>query len=369
MWGLFWPFSTRSQNNEGEGAFIHAITSNLIDTESITKSLYRTSEKQYFDEEFYPRPKPNTNYSPIWFSLNEQDCLFYMKTHTSKLNSMILVNYSVKPDYKILNLRQENNQLNLEVMQILVDHVINVIQKDNIKSTNIINKMKTDNTVKGLIANKNDTAILQDLLDRFKGIYQNTRTNYKLIDELLFQEIINEMIRLNLVKDLNIIGFWNGFSLIPYHNDDVIPEEIVIIANRMRECLQLIRVIDNSSPTIESVNPEPPIEEQPIEEPINKDQMNPKIKSIAQLNEKKKKKIKKKNEIKKNKRQEKLNSLRIPPYIGGKKYKKYTLKNSRTKFKNSRTKFKNSRTKFKKSRTKFKNSRTKFKKNKKNKKY
>ena len=126
-------FSSSSQNDD---KFINAVKDNLIDTENIKIPLYRSSKRQYFDSENYPIPK--MVYSPIWFALNKDDVIFYMKTYeTTKTSSGIIVEYNLNPNYKILNLRKENRELDKQIMKILVDHVIDKIRNDNDKIRNI----------------------------------------------------------------------------------------------------------------------------------------------------------------------------------------------------------------------------------------
>lgn len=316
MWS--WLFSSSGSNDD---LFINAVKDNLIDTENIKKILYRASEKKYFDRNLYPIPK--MVYSPVWFSLNEEDVIFYIKNHDAKLSSIMSIEYNFKPNYKILNLQREDRRLNREIMKILVDHVISKIENDNIKKQNISNKIKENDSVKNLLYDEVSGNILSDenivsvVLNEFRGIYKDERTNYKLIDELLFQEIINEMMRLNLVERYNIVGFWNGFSLIKFRDDDVIPEEIVIIGNRMRECLEPINNLMNNS----------------NDELISEEKINIKRRTVGQTQEEK---IQGNIKSKQSKRNKKMSELRSSNIIGGKKYKKNKNKKRKTKTRKTR---------------------------------
>ena len=236
---LSWLFPSR--NND----INFAVRDNLIDTENITSHLYRASNRKYFDRENYPIPK--MIYSPIWFSLNRESVDFYVRTYNRDGkhhdDEVIVLKYQLKPNYKILKMRNENEngQIDKELMKIIVDHVIYKIRNDKDKIKNIINKIKENVNLKYLTHDEytqnilNDEEILNRVLNTFKGIYSNKRTNMKFIDELLFQEIINEMMHLNLIETCNIVGFWNGFTI----NDspDPTPQEIILINNRMRDCL------------------------------------------------------------------------------------------------------------------------------------
>ena len=238
-------FSLTSKPEQNDDEFINAVVNNLIDTENINLNLYRASNRKYFDVENYPIPKMVD--SPIWFALNRESVDFYMRTYDRKTKNFedeIIVNeYQLRPNYKILKIKDENKngQMDQELMKIIVDHVVYKIRNDEDKIKNIINKIKEDGNFKYLTHDENtqnilnDESILNNILNTFKGIYSDKRTNMKLIDELLFQEIINEMIRLNLIERYHIVGFWNGFTM--NASPDPTPQEIIIINNKMKECL------------------------------------------------------------------------------------------------------------------------------------
>lgn len=307
-WGFLFNswFSSTSQNND---TFINAILDNLIDSENIPSHLYRASNRKYFDSEKYPMPK--MAYSPIWFSLNAESVNFYARTYNKKSTKLedeiIFFEYQLMPSYKILKIRNDDNSLNEELMKIIVDHIINKIKNDGNKMTNIINKLISNDKYKYLTHDEieknilNDSEIINKITNVFKGIYKNERTNDKFIDELLFQEIINEMMHLNIVERYNVVGFWNGYTM--NESPDPTPEEIIIIANRMRECLT------------------PILSEDEIE--IQEKNKNPKRVNIIKTQEEK---IRRKEEKNKNKTKRNLMVTRIETENneigGGKKYKK-----------------------------------------------
>jgi hypothetical protein len=234
-----WLFTSRNNDDN----FINAIINNLIDTEDIRLNIYRASNRKYFDVQHYPIPK--MPYSPIWFSLKKEDVESYVKTYDRNTKNpddeVIFLEYEFRPNYKILKIRNDDGQLNKELMKILVDHVVDKIKNDEDKKINILNQLKSDIKFKHWTYDQysenlfSDTEIIKNVLNTFKGIYSNQRTSEKIIDELLFQEIINEMMRLNLIERYELVGFWNGFTV----NDspEPTPEEIIIIGNRMRDCL------------------------------------------------------------------------------------------------------------------------------------
>ena len=308
LWG-----SSRLQNIDDK--FINAIISNLIDTQDVQSNLYRVSDKQYFDDEKYPIPK--MQYSPIWFSLDESSTKMYKGFRDQ---DKIVLEYNFKPNYKILKMRNDNVEMNKPLMKIIVDYVINKILNDEDKIQNIIDKIKNNDTVAPLTGTNSvgvngreriifsDDEIINRVLNIFEGIYGDDRTGYKFIDELLFQEIINQMMRLNLIERYNIVGFWNGRtqSFAEYPT----PEEIIIIANRMRECLT------------------PVIKEQP--QPIVLEQLTKTKFKEANISKPQETKIREKTKKNKTERQSKLNKLRTQvlnessessEIIGGKKNK------------------------------------------------
>jgi hypothetical protein len=242
--------SSQSENK----IFIDAITENLIDTKNVVEQgvklpLYRASKIKYFDRnDYYPISKIDEysyGYAPIWFALSKQSVIFYARTYGRNSpvyeDNIIILEYKLKPNRKILKIRNEYGQINNNLMKIIVDHVINKIinDKTGIKKNNIIDKIKKSDDFIHL-RESNDSIILNEIFNIFRGIYTNNRTGIKLVDELLFQEIINEMICLNLIETFNIVGFWIGFTLID--GPDPIEQEIIIIDNQMRDCLKPLKI-------------------------------------------------------------------------------------------------------------------------------
>lgn len=238
--------------------FTNAIVENLIDTENIQTHLYRTSESKHFDMKNYPIPKPiPTNHvqiSPIWFSLNREEAEKYKRTfeeleENSHENKFIILEYFVKSGYKLLNLKKSDGEINNSLLQILVDYVINQLKNNTDKINYFIDRCKEEEFKYLSKYNYNDAK--NHIFELFRNVYTENR-NSRLIDELVFKEIISEMDNKNLIRTHNIVGFWNGYTMIVGAFSDIIPEEIIIMSSRMEECL--IPMVENSQKMEEEEN-------------------------------------------------------------------------------------------------------------------
>lgn len=326
---LSWFFSSSSLNNS---EFTNAIVNNLIDTQDIINPLYRVSIRKYFDQEYYPIPK--TVNSPIWFTLNVNDVISYLRqykqirtatfeninpqldeygiyysSNSDNENDNVIVKYNLNPNYKILKLRLDNREMDKQTIKIIVEYIIDKIKNDSSKTAHLISRAKENEEIQPHLERNDDTYILNYIFNEFKGIYNDKRTAVKFIDELLFQELVEQMEILNLIERYNIVGFWNGFSYINM-SDEVIPEELVIISSRMKECL---------SPMIRHA--------EPLEQNQNQNQ-NIKTVNISKTMDEK---IAIKNKQNKSKRDQELRTRRN--INGGSKYKnrKYKTKKYKTK--------------------------------------
>lgn len=350
-----WFFSSPDKLTNDD-KFINAIQEHLIDTQDIQLSLYRASRIKYFDSEHYPISK-NIN-SPIWFTVKIYDVVNYFNnyytTHmpicmenvipniekngyyilniSNNENNPKIIKYNLNPGYKILNLRLANGSIDSKTIKIIADYAIDKIRNDDSKKQYIIDRAKKDEELMLDIETgqkNNDVFILNNVIKHFEKIYNDDRTGIRLADELLFEEIIFQMVRLNLVQRFNIVGFWNGYSNI-FEGRDPVPEEMIIINSRMRECL---------TPMVKTVDP---IQVNPI-------QVNPvQQESIKKVNivEPQEEKIKKNMQQKKKKRGSELDRLRKN---GGKNKKTKKIKNKKVKTKKIKTmKVKNKKMKNKK---------------------
>ena len=205
-----WFFQSKKNNDENN--FTKAIIDNLINTENIPSNLFRASA--YFDVKNYPIPKKP--YSPIWFSLYRNDVKGYANTYKvdtenpqntydrdteNPKKKIIIVEYIIiNPNYKIVNIRNDDNQINKPLMKIIVDYVVDKIRNDENKKKIILDTLKSKKKYNYLIHDEysqnilSDTEIINRVLNIFKGIYSDNRTNEKILDELLFQEIIKTKI-------------------------------------------------------------------------------------------------------------------------------------------------------------------------------
>lgn len=343
--------STSNANVISENNFKEAIKNNLIEMNSLTDNKSNSIDYLYrvgrIDEEYFPNRGPN---DPIWFAMNEDDNKYYYEKFINPHRQCIKYEIEKNANKKILNLRNPNGYLNSELMKILIEHIINQIDK-------------TIFIPKGLIIENNN----KNKYDIFRRYYDGTLDDGK-IDDFIFKSIITEMNRIDEIKLFDVVGFLVGkrqINSLNYTSDTDIPPEMILINGKIKECLTPILGIlyerDSRYNFINFANPiyyslEKPSRDipQPEQNPSG-DISQPEQKSIKapgpvttpeKRAEKKGKEGKERRKEKTRQMREQNNGMDLQTNYGGKKLKRKTMKNK--KYKNKKVKNKNKNYKSKK---------------------